>query len=108
MAKLLNNLEYAKLLILIYSKSNYQKEKALLLYRYVSHHLIHGNFNDGYIEKLAMDLKLINPEKSDIIPDTSGVRFQENLKEMDKVFTQFELIEIKTTVFEILTHGFYK
>lgn len=109
MAKILKGIDYCKLIILIYSMSDYQKEKAVLLFKYVSHHLLHNKYNELYIDKLALDLKLLNDDGTDLLKfDKSQSNYQNNLIAMDQAFNNFELIKIKATVWDILHKGYYE
>jgi len=109
MAKILKSIDYYKLVTFIYSMAEYNKGKAIILFNYVAYHLIHSKYNELYIEKLALDLKLLNDDGTDIIKfDKTSAAYSSNLKYMDKSFNSFELINIKAAVWDILHKGYYE
>ena len=108
MAKILKKIDYDSLVILIYLMANYNKKKAILLYRYTAHYIIESQFNVMYIEKLAYDLNLIDIDNKDIIRfDDIKDNFITNITNMDKEFTHLEIINFKSILWDILHKGYY-
>lgn len=97
---------YSKLVIFIYSLSNYDKKKAMLLYKYTCYHLLHQDYSELYPTKLALDLNLDNEE--DLIPFNSKPElYKENLLNIVELFSTKEVLELKTKIWTFLDKGYY-
>ena len=97
MARVLKRADYQELLIIIYRYSNYEKEKAIILYHYVIHKLSKNRFDDIYVEKLTIDTNLTDHSiKNFIIKDKDIER------KLREYFSYYDVINIKSLVFDIM------
>lgn len=97
---------YSKLVIFIYSLSNYDKKKAMVLYNYSCYHLLRQDYSDFYTTKLALDLNLANEEEV-ILFDGKTQSYKENLLKLTEMFSTREMMELKTKIWTFLEKGYY-
>lgn len=101
--RVLKNIDYMILVLLIYKYSNYDVNNAILLYTYIAIELSNNRFNEIYMDKLKKDLNIIDKVK-DAIPFRSSKIF----KEINKTYPHHAVVEIKSTVFDIMHKGYYE
>ena len=101
--KVLKNVDYYKLVTLISKNANYSKHKATILYDYTSYMLLKNNFDVLYIDKLALDLNLIDQDDGNVNShEYFKLSYKENMKSMNELFTKYEIITIKTIIWDIM------
>lgn len=104
MAKALKKSDYSDLLILIFKYSKYNKAKSELLFSYVAKQLFKLGYNNMYLNKLAIDLDLVDCNKDfEIIQDN----INKNVI-LDESFNMYDVINIKSLVWDILHKGYYE
>lgn len=103
MSKKLTKDDYTTLLIFIFQKSQYNPEKVIAIFNYVSLQLAQQGYHQAYVDKLTYDLKLF-----DIAENIEmNTKFTDIDRALTRLFTHFEIIEIRSIIFSILGHGGY-
>ena len=107
MARILKKIDYLELVLLIYKTSDLDKYKLLILFKYTGLKLIETGFNPLYIDKLVLDLNLLEETKEE---GKSYVMVNENklIKELETNFSYYELINFKSIIHDILRSGYYE
>lgn len=95
--KSLKETDYIHLLKLIYKCSKFNDKKAQLILEYISCKLIENKFNTSFIDKLQYDTTLT-------VKNMDIIRIK---KQMNKEFTQYELLEISASTFDVINNGYY-
>ena len=101
MVKVLKQDVYLRLLGIIYKYSMFDEARGELLIRYITFKLLDFNFAPIIYEKLQMDTGILMQDKA------LTKSYDLVIKQMDRKFTQLELLEIKTMVFDILQTGYH-
>lgn len=99
--RVLKKTDYLQLLILIFKYSDYNKEKAGHLCNYVIKQLSVNGFNEIYKDKLLLDLNLMQDNKTSCINNLDKNILTDN-------FDWFEIVAIKSLVWDILHTGYYE
>lgn len=103
MAKVLKEVEYFKLITLIYKTAVYNKNKAIILAKYTICQLEKYHFNKIYIDKLILDLNIQDEHIK--IRNYAHTR---TLTEIENNFNPFEIINFKSLIWDILRNGYYE
>ena len=98
MAKAINKAKYIDILRIIYKYSNFDINKAEILVKYTSHQMMMHKIDPIYIDKLQYDTRIALKDE---------YNYEIVLRQLHKIYTHFEVIEIKTTVFDVLSSGYY-
>ena len=100
MAKAINKAKYIDILRIIYKYSNFDINKAEILVKYTSHQMMMHKIDPIYIDKLQYDTR-INTK------DINEMDYAKVLKQLHKTYKHFEVIEIKTIIYDSLASGYY-
>lgn len=98
MPRAIKKVKYIELLKVIYKHSNFDINKAELLVKYTCHQMMMHKIDPIYIDKLQYDTKIALKDE---------YNYEIVLRQLHKIYTHFEVIEIKTTVFDVLSSGYY-
>lgn len=109
MARILKKVDYLELVLLIYKTSQLNKKKLLTLFKYTGLKIINLGFNVIYLDKLVLDLNLLEETKEIGNAYLMCMSTEKDIdKELETSFSYYELINFKSIVHDILRSGYYE
>lgn len=107
MAKILKITDYYALLTVIYKYADYDKNNATLILKYVSYQLLKHTYKSIYIDKLILDLNLVDNDALMQINLTEK-EYKKTIKDMENTFNILQIMTIKSLLFDIIHKGYYE
>lgn len=105
MVRVFKQLDYYNLVCYLYKRSDYNRKKAELLYKYTIFQLLKNGFNEIYTDKLAYDLNII-PDDGTKLTFTER-EYKTTLNQLNELFNHIELIKLKSKVWDIIHKGYH-
>lgn len=109
MGRTFKNNDYYRLVITIFRASNLEKEKLTLLYKYVGIKIIDNNFNLCYLDKLAVDLQLMEETEKTGNPYAYCINDTKDIDiKLEDLLNYYQYVELRSILYDIFKMGYYE